>query len=202
MRQPAHDDLVRPQHLLPVDAEILAVLVRPARHHQPPGDQRRDVARPAVLDRQFGEIDILAFPDDLLTRCRRHLFRRHVEHLLQHRQLFPGILQPLGRLGFFKEGEQLAHFAQRLHRFLAHAQRHALRRAKQVGEHRDLLLASLRRRALEKQRRPAGAQHAVADLGHFKMGIDRRRDAFQFAGSFQLRHEVAQIMVFHRIRYL
>ena len=48
--------------------------------------------------------------------------------------------------------------------------------------------------------RPFGAQHAVADLGHFKAGIDLDTDALQLAGFFQLRHEVAQVVVFHRVR--
>jgi hypothetical protein len=52
MRQPAHDHLVRTDHLLAIDAQVLAHLVRPAGHRQSPGDQRRCVARPAELDRQ------------------------------------------------------------------------------------------------------------------------------------------------------
>jgi len=58
MRQPAHDHLVRGDHLLAVDAEVLALLVRAAGDGQPPGDQRRHVARPAVLDRQAAQIDV------------------------------------------------------------------------------------------------------------------------------------------------
>jgi hypothetical protein len=53
---------------------------------------------------------------------------------------------------------------------------------------------------LEQDGRPFGAQHAVADLGHFKAGIDLDTDALQLAGFFQLRHEVAQVVVFHRVR--
>jgi hypothetical protein len=55
-------------------------------------------------------------------------------------------------------------------------------------------------RLLEQDGRPFGAQHAVANFGHFKVRIDLDTDAFQFAGLFQLRHEVAQIVIFHRIR--
>jgi hypothetical protein len=50
---------------------------------------------------------------------------------------------------------------------------------------------------LEQQRRAAGAQHAVADFGHFEAGIDLDADALQFAGLFQLRDEVAQVVIFH-----
>ena len=52
MRQPAHDDLVRRDHLLAIDAEVLARLARAARDRQAPGDQRARIARPAGLDRQ------------------------------------------------------------------------------------------------------------------------------------------------------
>ena len=34
-------------------------------------------------------------------------------------------------------------------------------------------------------------QYAVADLGHFQLGIDVDRNTLEFAGFFQLRHEVA-----------
>ncbi|MEY4912892.1 MAG: hypothetical protein RL025_719, partial [Bacteroidota bacterium] len=40
VREPAHDHLVAPDHLLPVDAEVLPRLVRAARHREAPGDQR------------------------------------------------------------------------------------------------------------------------------------------------------------------
>jgi hypothetical protein len=95
MRQPAHDHLVRAEHLLAIDAEVLARLVRPARHRQPPGDQRRRVARPAELDRQRDRSTSLAFPDDFLARRRRAQARRHVEHLPEYRQLVPGVLESL-----------------------------------------------------------------------------------------------------------
>jgi hypothetical protein len=44
---------------------------------------------------------------------------------------------------------------------------------------------------LEQDGRAFGAQHAVADFGHFEVRIDLDTDALQFAGLFQLRHEVA-----------
>ena len=70
MRQPAHDDLVRRDHLLAVDAEILARLVRPARDHQAPGDQRRDIAGPAGLDRQLAQIHVACLPTRFPGRAR------------------------------------------------------------------------------------------------------------------------------------
>jgi hypothetical protein len=48
-----------------------------------------------------------------------------------------------------------------------HAERDPPRRAEQVAEHRERMLCL----ALEQQSGTAGAQHAVAQLGHFQ---DRR----------------------------
>jgi hypothetical protein len=111
-----------------------------------------------VLDRQAGQIHVPPFLHHLLARRRRHRLRRHVEHLLEHRQLVPGVLQALGRLRLLQEGQQLAHLAQGVLPVvaaLAHAQRHPLGRAEQVGQHRHAVAL----RVLEQDRRAAGAQH-------------------------------------------
>ena len=200
MRQPAHDRLVRPEHLLAVDAEVLPGLVRPLGDHQPPGDQRRHITRPAMLDRQPRQIDILALPNHFLAGRVGNLFRGHIDHLLEDRQLVPGVLQTLGRFRFLQVSEQLANLAQRLHRFLTHAQGNAFGRAEQVGQYRHVVVTGTGHRFFEQQRRPTGTQHAIADLGNFQMGVDIDRDTLEFAGLFQLRHEVAQVVVFHRSR--
>ena len=104
-------------------------------------------------------------------------------------------LQALRRLGLLEKREQLADLAQRRDRVLAHAHRHALRRAEQVAEDRHRVALGL----LEQQRRAAGLQHAVADLGHLEPRIDGGRDALQLAAAFELREEVAEVGVFHGI---
>ena len=136
MGQPAHDHLVAPDNLLTIDTEILPRLVGPTRHRQAPRNQWRHVARPAVLDRQTGKIDILTFPDDLLARRRGDDFRRHIEHLFENRQLIPGVLHALRWLRLFKIGKQFAHLAQGLDRFLPHTQSHAAWRSEQIGQDR------------------------------------------------------------------
>ncbi|TLD46046.1 MAG: hypothetical protein FAZ92_01654 [Accumulibacter sp.] len=194
MRQPAHDQLVRPQHLLAINAEVLACLVRPARHRQAPGDQRRHVARPAPLDRQAAEVDIAALANDLLAWRRRTHARRHVEHLPQHRQLVPGVPETPRWLRFLEVGEQLAHFAQRQHRLLPHPQRHAAGRTEEVRQNGHPVAGRL----LEEQCRPAGTQHAIADFGHLEPRVDSDGDPPELAHRFQLRHEIAQVMILHR----
>ncbi|MNQ86721.1 hypothetical protein D3C85_1019210 [compost metagenome] len=193
MAEPAHDQLVAADHLLTVDAEVLAFLVRPLGNGQAPGDQRRHIARPAVLDRQLAEVDVVARLDHFLTgRILEHL-GRHGQHLAEDRQLGPGVLESLGRLRLLEEGQQLADLAQLGHLFGAHAQRHAPRRAEQVAEHRHLEAGGV----LEQQRRAALAQGAVADFGHFQHGGDRRLDALQFAARLQAANEFAQVAILH-----
>ncbi|MNT26106.1 hypothetical protein D3C72_1616580 [compost metagenome] len=98
--QPAHDDLVAADHLLTVDTEVLAILVRAFGDGQAPGDQRTDIARPAGLHRQHGQVDVVAFDDHFLAHRVLDDFRRHRNDLAEDRQLGPGILQAFGRLGF------------------------------------------------------------------------------------------------------
>ena len=136
LRQPAHDDLVRADDLLAVDAQVLARFTRAFADDQAPGNQRPGVTRPTGLYGQAREIDVLAFPDHFLAGWRAHLLGRHVEHLLEQRQLVPGVAQALGRFRFLQVGEQLADLAQSGRVLLTHAQRHPLDRAKQVGQHR------------------------------------------------------------------
>jgi hypothetical protein len=193
MRQPAHNDLVRCNHLLAIDAQVLPRLVWPARNHQTPRNQRRNIARPAMLDRQLAQIHVLAFPYNFLTRRRRQHLGRHGEYLLQDGPFLPRIFQSLGRFRFFQVGQQLADIAQRADTLLAHAQRHAARCAKQVGQHRHLVPDHV----LEQHRRTLRTQYAVAYFGHFQMGGNGGCDAFEFADFLQLGDEVAQVVVFH-----
>src|SRR3989442_12618927 len=52
----------------------------------------------------------------------------------------------------------------------------------------------------EEQRRPAGAQHAIADLGHLEPRGHFRADAPELTLRFQLRKEFSQVRVAHRLR--
>jgi hypothetical protein len=92
-------DLVARDHLLPVDAQVLALArvrhrLRAARDDQAPGDQRAGVAGPAGLHRQAAEVDVRAL-DILLLAGRR---RRTVAGFMSHRRL--GHLVTAGRLSF------------------------------------------------------------------------------------------------------
>jgi hypothetical protein len=170
VRQPAHDDLVRPQHLLAVDAQVLALLVRPLGDDQAPGDQRRDVARPAGWIGRRSEVDVLAFPHDFLAGRPFDFLGRHVPHRLDERTHVHHVAEALGRLRFLQARQHVADTAQFADIVGAHAEGHPARRAEQVGQHRHAVrLAGGVDRILEQQGRTAGAQHAVADFGHLEI---------------------------------
>ncbi len=113
VREPAHDHLVAADDLLPVDAEVLALLVRAARYHQAPGDQRAGVPGPAGLDRQTGEVDVLALPHHFLARRAADFARRHVpQRALEHRHLAERVAQPLRGFRLLEARQQFADLAQ------------------------------------------------------------------------------------------
>ncbi len=103
--QPAHDDLVAADDLLPVDAEVLPFLVRALGDSQAPGDQRRGVTRPAVLHRNLRQVDVVTFEDHFLAGRVLEYLGRHADDLLVDRQLAPGVLQPLRRLRLLEKGQ-------------------------------------------------------------------------------------------------
>ena len=78
MRQPAHDELILANQLLAVNTKILALFVRTARDGQSPGDQRRGIFRPALHDRDFSQINRIAFQHLLLAGRAAQAFGGHV----------------------------------------------------------------------------------------------------------------------------
>ena len=135
--EPAHDHAVLRDHLLAVDAEVLArtrrrAALRTARDHEAPGNQGTGVVGPAQLHRQPTEVDLCALQDHLLARSAAGRRRLHVPQRLGHLQQLAGVLQALGRLGLFQAGEQPADIAKLAHIVCAHAERDPFRRAEQV----------------------------------------------------------------------
>ncbi len=102
VRQPAHDDLVAADHLLAVDAQVLALLVRALGHHQAPGDQRRSVAGPAGLDRQARQVDVVALPHHLLAGRAADALWCHIPHRFGQREQLAGLAQTARRLRFLQ----------------------------------------------------------------------------------------------------
>ncbi|MNQ50359.1 hypothetical protein D3C85_642960 [compost metagenome] len=198
MRQPAHDELVGPQQLLAIDAQVLALRVGAACDHQPPGQEGRHVPGPAGLDRQAGQVHVLALPDDFLAGGAFDVLGAHVpERGLQHGHLGQRIAQAFRGLGFTQRGQQLADVAQGADAVGAHAPGYPRRRAEQVRQHRHLRRGAVVPGIFKQQGGALGAQHAVGNFGHFQPGRDRRGDAFQVAHPFKLGEEVSKVAVFH-----
>ena len=139
--QPAHDQLAPADHLLAVDAQVLAQarlghVARAARDDQAPGDQRGDVAGPAGLDRPLREVDLVGRLDHLLARAAAQHGGLHVPQRLAHGPQLAGVLDRLGRLRLAQVGQQLADAAQLGDVGRAHPERDAVGGPEQVGEHR------------------------------------------------------------------
>ncbi|MQM39710.1 hypothetical protein KBTX_03741 [wastewater metagenome] len=196
--EPAHDHPVAPDDLLAVDPEVLPALLRPPGGDQRPGDQRAGIAGPAGLHRDVREVHVVALDHHLLAGCAADLFRRHVQHLLVHRQAPPGVAHALGRIGLLEEGEEAADLAQRLGVVRAHAEGHAAGRSEEVGEHRHVVAD----RVLEQQGGAAAAQRAVTDLGHLQHRVHRMADALELAGRLQLLDELPKVVILQRRRPL
>ena len=206
MGQPAHDCAVLANHLHAINAKIeivFAVLARTLGDDQGPGDQGRRLSGPAGLDRQFGQVDLIAGKDDFLNRGLFDDFGPHGHDGARQRQELQGIAKALGRHGLAQKRQDftdLAQFPGCSARFPAkrHAHGHALDRAKQInqaGHVRGLTIGH--GDILEQDGRPALGQEPRLDLGHFQHGRDRLGYAHQLACGFQLGNEIPQTAIGH-----
>ncbi len=114
--QPAHDGRFGPSHLHAVDAEVVVVLAgrlgRALGDDQRPGDQRRGLARPAGLDRQLGEIDLVARQHHLLHRRRASPSSAAWTSPCASGSMSSASLQPRGGSGWRRKASSLADLAQ------------------------------------------------------------------------------------------
>lgn len=137
--------------MLAVDAQVLALGARPLGDDQAPGQQRRGIAGPAVLQGQVVEVDIIAFQHDFLAGRAAYIAWAHIpERSLEHADLGKSIAQVAWRFGFAQRSQQFAGFTQRRHVFRAHAPCHALGRAEQIGQYRHGSLAAVVARIFEQ----------------------------------------------------
>src|SRR6266700_5021152 len=201
MGKPSHDELVRSDQLLAVDAEVLARLARPASYRQSPRNERSCVVGPTRLDRKARKVHVLSLPHHLLARSARNFLRGHVHHLSSDRNpALEHVAKSLGRFRFPEEREQLSDVAQRLAwiraYFCAHGEGNAARRAEQVAQHWDHMAHGL----FEQQSRATRLEHAVADFGHFEPRIDLGAHPLQLARAFELRQKITQVPICHLSR--
>ena len=194
MWQPAHDDLVAPNDLLAVYAHVLPLLERTTGDDEGPCDQGSGIPRPAGLNWQLTEIDIIMQDFILLARRPADNFGRHIQYLFENRQLVPGIPKTFGNFRLSQRRQQFADIAQRRDRIFAHPQGHPPGRTEQIRQYRDLVPRGF----VEYQRRALPDECPMADFGHFQVRINLDINVFEFALLFKLMDEIAQIPVFHR----
>ena len=171
---PVHERRAAVDHLHPVHADVAAAGLRILRDHGREGDERRGVARPAALDRQAAEIDVVALVEHLLARRFRDDLRPCVRDRLQLEQTSDLLAQTLRRL----EVEDVADLRGGVVEPLdPERQAHAPLRAELVDEER--VLRALR--VLEQERRPARLHDPVDNLRDLEVGIGLGGDAPQLA---------------------
>ena len=177
MGEPAHDDAVFADRLLAVDGDVLSGQARALGDDQPPGDERRDVVRPGVLDGQAGEVDVVARQHGMRAGRRVEDARRHVPDVFRQAHFAERLGEVVRRRGFFQIRQLAANRAQP--RWLrAHAQRHPLARAEQVGKDGITVAAAVGADGVFKeQRRAAVGEDAARNFGDFQMRRDGMGDA-------------------------
>ena len=162
-----------------------------------PGDQRRRLARPAGLNREPGEIDVVAHEHDLLHRAITDSAGLHRAHRVEQRQHFDRLAPAARRLWLAQERQRLAHLAERV-RLPVHAPGDPLHSAEEVDQNRYIVARALiADDVLEEHRRPLLRDEAGLNLGHLQIGRDRRLDPVQATRFLQAGDEVAQRSIGH-----
>ena len=183
---PVHERRAAVDHLHPVHADVARARVRILRDDRRERDERRWIARPAALDREAAEVDVVALVEDLLARRLRDGLRPRVGDRLQLQQALHLLAQPLRRLHV----EDVAELGGRVVELLdAEREAHAPLGAELVDEER--VLRALR--VLEQQRRPAGLDDAIDDLGDLEVGVGLDWDAAKLALALEERDPLAEV---------
>ena len=146
-----------------------------------------------MLDGQAGEVDVVAVNDGVRAGRRVVHARRHVPDVFRQPHFAQRLGEIVRRRGLFQIRQLAANRAQP--RWLrAHAQRHPLARAEQVGKDGITVAAAVGADGVFKeQRRAAVGKNAARDFGDFQMRRDGMIDALQRATAFQQGDEVAQV---------
>jgi hypothetical protein len=191
VREPAHDQLVAADHLHAVDAEVLPRLLRPARDDQGPGDQRAGVAGPAGLDRQLAQVDVVALAARWCGRADCAPASGPCPAPCAAAGLVPGVASgpSAGPAGAGRRAVRRSRAGPRRSRRPCPAPRAARCRTGSPAP------GCRGPGVLEQQRRAAGAQGAVADLGHLQVRVDLGADALEFAALLESVDEIAQVAV-------
>ena len=184
---PMHEGRALVDDLHAVHADVADTGLRVLRDHGGERDERRGIAGPAALDRQPAEVDVVALEDDLLAGALGDRLRERVRDRLQLEQALDLLDDPLGRLHVEHVAELRGGVVQLVD---AEREAHAALGAELVDQER------VRRplRSLEQQRRPAGFDDAIDDLGDLEVGVGLGRDTPELALAFEKRDPIAEIL--------
>src|SRR5581483_11144906 len=184
---PVHERRVPVDDLHPVHADVAAAGLRVVGDHGRERDERRGVARPAALDREETEIDLVAAEDDLLADALADRLRPRVGDRLELLQPAHLLDQAFRRLHLEDVGELRGDVVEPLD---AEGEAHPPLRAELVDQQR--MLRTLR--MLEEKGRPAGLDGAVDDLRDLEVGVHLGGDADELALALEQRDPVAEIL--------
>ena len=181
-----HRRRARAEHLHPVHADVSLPGARVAGDHGRQGDERRRVERPARLDRQGAEVDLVAAQHDLLAGALPHGVRPRVGDRLQLLEAAELVDEARGRLHLEDVGELRPDVVEPLD---AEGEAHAPLRAELVDQERVAAAPG----PLEEERRAAGLDGAVDDLGHLEVRVDLGGDADELALALEEGDPLAQV---------
>jgi hypothetical protein len=183
---PVHRGRALVELLHPVHADVARPGVRVVRDHGRQRDERRGVARPAVLDRKQVEVHVVPGENHVVMSGARDRLRARVRDRLQLLQAAHLVDEPLGRL-------HLEHRAELGGRVVEardpEREAHAALGAELVDE--QGLGSALR--LLEEQGGPVRAHRAVDDLRYFEVRIDLGGHANELAVALEERNPLAQV---------
>ena len=181
---PVHEGRVPVDDLHPVHADVPATGARVVGDHGRERDERRGVTRPAALDREEAEVDVVAAQDDLLADALTDRLRARVGDRLQLLQAAHLLHQAARRLHLEHVGDPLRDVVEALD---SEGEAHAALGAELVDQKR--VPGALR--LLEQQRRPSGFHRAVDDLRDLEVRVDLGRDADDLSLALEQRNPVA-----------
>ena len=182
---PVHRGGAAVEHLQPVNADVARAVARVLRDHRGERDERRRVSRPAGLDREPAEIDLVTGEHDLLHRAAADALRLRIGDRLELAQAANLLGEPLRRLHLEHVAEPPPRLVQALD---PERETHPPLGPELVDQQR---MAGLR--VLEEQRGPAGLDDAIRDLGDLEVRVDLGRDADELALALEKRDPVAEI---------
>ena len=122
-----------------------------------------------MLDGQHRQIHIVAFNHDVVHRRFFHHIRCHRPNVFEQRQFGKCVFDAFRWLRLFQISQGLAYLAQLAQVFGPHAHGHALGGAKQIGQHREIVVFAIGGGVFKQQGRAFGAQHAVGDVSHLQV---------------------------------